>query len=102
MNLKKIYDSQESYFRWRLERVRRIEKRFPEIFEVKDKKVLDIGCGAQAPLSYYLSEFKKGNIIIYPETAVSRTVKIIPMSLVKNTGIKIFEKTREKAKTFVT
>ena len=51
---------------------------------------------------FFFSEFKKGNIIIYPETAVSRTVKIIPMSLVKNTGIKIFEKTREKAKTFVT
>ena len=62
MNLKKIYGSQESYFRWRLERVRRIEKRFPEIFEVKDKKVLDIGCGTQAPLSYYLSEFKKGKV----------------------------------------
>lgn len=56
--MKEIFQNQEAYFCWRIERVKRIEKRFPELFDVKGKKVLDVGCGAEAPLSYYLS--KKG------------------------------------------
>jgi len=54
--MKEIFLNQESYFHWRLERVKRIEKRLPELFDVQGKKVLDIGCGAHAALAYYLSE----------------------------------------------
>jgi energy-coupling factor transporter transmembrane protein EcfT len=50
---------------------------------------------------FFFSEFKNGNVIIYPETALFKTIKIIPLSLIKNIGEKIFEKTKEKAKTFV-
>ena len=50
---------------------------------------------------FFFSEFKNGNIIIYPETALFKTIKIIPLSLIKNVGEKIFEKTKQKAKTFV-
>jgi ubiquinone/menaquinone biosynthesis C-methylase UbiE len=56
--MKEIFQNQRAYFKWRVERVKRIEKRFPELFNVKGKKVLDVGCGAEAPLSYYLSEKK--------------------------------------------
>jgi len=56
--LEDIFKSQEAYFKWRVEKVKRIAKRFPIMFEVKGKKCLDIGCGAEAPLSYYLSENK--------------------------------------------
>lgn len=51
------------------------------------------------PLLFF-SEFKKGNIIIYPETALFKTVKIIPVSFIKDIGGKIFEKGKEKVKTF--
>ncbi len=50
---------------------------------------------------FFFSEFKKGNIIIYPETALFKTVKIIPLSFIKDAGKKIFGKAKEKAKTFV-
>jgi len=50
---------------------------------------------------FFFSEFKKGNIIIYPETALFKTVKIIPVSFIKDVGGKIFEKGKEKVKTFV-
>ena len=52
------------------------------------------------PLLFF-SEFKDGNIIIYPETALFKTVKIIPVSFIKDVGGKIFEKGKEKVKTFV-
>lgn len=55
MVFKDIFSSQENYFKWRLEKVKRISVRYPEIFYVKGKKILDIGCGAEAPLSFYLS-----------------------------------------------
>jgi len=58
-NLDKILNSKESYHKWRLERIKHVEKDFPEIFEVGGKKVLDVGCGAEAPLAHYLTE-KKG------------------------------------------
>lgn len=54
--MKEIFLNQESYFRWRLKRVERIKKRFPELFNVRGKKVLDVGCGAKAALACYLSE----------------------------------------------
>lgn len=78
MNFKKIYTSQKSYAQWRLERIKRIEKRFPQIFEVKNKKVLDIGCGAHASLSYYLSDFKGGQVYAgdIDPSCVSRAKKI--------------------------
>ena len=50
---------------------------------------------------FFFSEFKKGNIIIYPETALFKTIKFIPLSLIEDIGKKIFEKTKEKAKSFV-
>lgn len=53
--MSKILSSEETYLDWRLKRIIRIRERFPEIFDVKDKKCLDIGCGELAPLSSYLS-----------------------------------------------
>tara|TARA_Y100000310_G_scaffold93787_2_gene91330 strand:- start:10935 stop:11624 length:690 start_codon:yes stop_codon:yes gene_type:complete len=50
---------------------------------------------------FFFSEFKEGNIAIYPETALFKTVKLIPLSLIENIGKKIFEEGKEKAKTFV-
>lgn len=50
---------------------------------------------------FFLSEFKKGNIMIYPETAIFKTIKFIPISFIEDIGKKMFEKTKEKAKTFV-
>ena len=50
---------------------------------------------------FFFSEFKKGNIVVYPETALFKTVKFIPVSFIKNTAKNIFEKTKEKAQTFI-
>ena len=50
---------------------------------------------------FFFSEFKKGNIVIYPETALFKTAKLIPLAFIKDVGKKMFEKTKEKAKTFV-
>ncbi len=50
---------------------------------------------------FFFSEFKKGNIVIYPETALFKTIKIIPLPFIKDVGKKMFEKTKEKVKTFV-
>jgi len=55
---------------------------------------------SQNPL-FFFSEFKNGNIMIYPETALFKTIKFIPVSLIKDVGKKIFEKTKEKAMTFI-
>ena len=62
MKFKKIFSSQKSYIKWRLEKIKRIEKRFPEIFRVENKKILDIGCGDYASLSCYLSGFKNAQV----------------------------------------
>jgi hypothetical protein len=37
-----------------------------------------------------ISEYKKGNIIVYPETTVFKIVKLFPTSLIKKTGARIF------------
>ena len=50
---------------------------------------------------FFFSEFKNGNIVIYPETTLFKTMKFIPLSLMEDIGKKIFEKTKEKAKSFV-
>jgi len=50
---------------------------------------------------FFFSEFKKDNIVVYPETALFKTVKIIPVSFIKDVGKKMFEKTKEKARTFI-
>jgi len=42
---------------------------------------------------FIFSEYKKKNIIIYPETAVFKFIKIIPTSFINN----IFEKTKDSA-----
>ena len=50
---------------------------------------------------FFFSEFKKGNIKIYPETALFRIAKVIPLSMIQDVGMKIFETTKETAKTFI-
>lgn len=50
---------------------------------------------------FFFSEFKKGNIMVYPETALFKTIKIIPLAFIKDIGKTMFEKTKEKAKSFV-
>ena len=50
---------------------------------------------------FFFSEFKKGNIMVYPETALFKTVKIIPLSFIKDIGKKILYKTKEKVESFV-
>ena len=50
---------------------------------------------------FFFSEFKNGNMVIYPETALFKTIKIIPVSFIEDIGKKIFAKTKEKANTFV-
>jgi hypothetical protein len=50
---------------------------------------------------FFFSEFKRGSIVIYPETALFKTIKIIPLAFIKDVGKKMFEKTKEKARTFV-
>jgi len=50
---------------------------------------------------FFFSEFKNDNIMIYPETALFKTIKFIPLALIEDVGKKIFEKTKEKAKGFV-
>ena len=42
---------------------------------------------------FIFSEYKEKNIIIYPETAIFKFIKLIPTSFIKN----MFEKTKEKA-----
>lgn len=43
---------------------------------------------------FFFSEFKNGNIMIYPETALFKTIRFIPLSLIEDVGKKIFEKTK--------
>ncbi|GEM_PF-2820193 len=62
MKLRDIFNNQKSYFKWRLEKVKRLKKRFPQLFDISKKKVLDIGCGAQAPLCSFLSKIKKAKV----------------------------------------
>lgn len=50
---------------------------------------------------FFFSEYKKGNIVVYPETTLFKTVKIIPVSFIKDIGEKILYKTKEKVKTIV-
>jgi len=50
---------------------------------------------------FFFSQFKDGNIIIYPETALFKTVKLVPIGLFNNAASSLFEKTKEKARTFV-
>jgi hypothetical protein len=55
---------------------------------------------SKSPL-FFFSEFKDDNIVIYPETALFKTIKIIPLSFIKDVAGKIFDKTKETAKSFV-
>ena len=56
--------------------------------------------GSKNPL-FFFSELRKGNIKVYPETAAFKTMEFIPLSWIKDAGKKMFEKTKEKAKSFV-
>ena len=50
---------------------------------------------------FFFSQFKEGNIVIYPETALFKSVKLVTVSFIENIGKKIFEKAKEKAISFV-
>ena len=50
---------------------------------------------------FFFSQFKDGNIIIYPETALFKTVKLVPIDLFKNIAESLFEETKEKAKALI-
>jgi len=50
---------------------------------------------------FFFSQFKDGNIIIYPETALFKTVKLVPIDLFKDIAESLFETTKEKAKSFI-
>ncbi len=77
--LEEIYKDQNAYFSWRVKKVKRIEKRFPQMFEVRGKNCLDIGCGSQAALSFALCEkganVKGGDV---DETIVGCAKKFAP------------------------
>lgn len=50
---------------------------------------------------FFFSQFKDGNIIVYPETALFKTVKLVPIDLFKDIAESLFTKTKEKAKAFI-
>ena len=50
---------------------------------------------------FFFSEFKDENIIIYPETALFKTIKIIPLSFIKDVAGKMIDKTKDTVKTLV-
>jgi hypothetical protein len=49
----------------------------------------------QSPI-YFFSQYKKGNILIYPETAIFKAIRFMPLGLVKNTMESVMSKVREK------
>ena len=57
-----IFQDQEQYRRWRLRKIQRIERRLPYAFAANGKQVLDVGCGTEAPLSFYLSTAKQATV----------------------------------------
>ena len=50
---------------------------------------------------FFFSQFKDGNILIYPETALFKTVKLVPIDLFKGIAGSLFTETKEKAKAFI-
>jgi hypothetical protein len=44
---------------------------------------------------FFFSEYKEGNIVIYPETAIFKTVKFIPLNLFKGAAETILEKSSD-------
>ena len=50
---------------------------------------------------FFFSEYKKGNIIIYPETALFKTLKFIPTNFIKSLGEKAFYTAKEKVSNIV-
>jgi len=46
----------------------------------------------------FFDQYKKGNIIIYPETSLFKIMKILPLGLVGGASKKLFEKTKDNAK----
>jgi hypothetical protein len=45
---------------------------------------------------FFFSEYKDGNIVVYPETAIFKTVKFIPLDLFKGAAETILEKSVDK------
>lgn len=86
--LNDIFNNQEAYFKWRVEKVKRISKRFPIMFsEVKGKRVLDIGCGSEAPLSFFLT--KKGAKVIAGD--VTKEIVNQAKKFSKKADIRVFD-----------
>ena len=50
---------------------------------------------------FFLSEFKEGNIMIYPETALFKAARIIPLTFIKETAKSILIKAKDKVETLV-
>lgn len=50
---------------------------------------------------FLFSEYKKGNIIVYPETAFFKAVKIMPLGFIRDKAEDMFGKAKEKAKTLI-
>ena len=56
--------------------------------------------GSKNPM-FFFSELRKGNIKVYPETAAFKSMEFIPLSWIKDTVKKMFEKTKETSESFV-
>jgi hypothetical protein len=50
---------------------------------------------------FFFSQYKKGNIIVYPETALFKTMKFIPLRWMSDIGEKVLYTTKEKAKDII-
>lgn len=50
---------------------------------------------------FFLFQFKEGNIAIYPETALFKTLRVIPVGMFKDAAKSLFAKTKEKAEAFI-
>ncbi|MBW2980879.1 hypothetical protein KY360_05680 [Candidatus Woesearchaeota archaeon] len=49
----------------------------------------------QSPI-YFFKQYKNGNILIYPETAIFKAIKYIPLGFVKSAMQKVMSKVEEK------
>lgn len=51
---------------------------------------------------FIISEYKKGNAIVYPETPVFKAIKVMPLSLFKNAAAKVLRKAADASKDVAT
>ncbi len=50
---------------------------------------------------FFFSQFKEGNILVYPETALFKTVKLVPIGMFNDIAGSLLTKTKEKAEEFI-